>query len=363
MTMINTNYEWNINDTAILQKLKTGEQYTVRSDFFRIGSLKWNLQLCANGYAGSSMNESDLFLTLASLPPNTSRIATRAELTVDGIKYPRYLMLNYTQQSASWGWTEIFETNRDDMKECDNIKLSVDICIIDIFDKLDNNITDLFVDTELNKYRNGTDSVYAETLDFEMKIYEYLWNINDDAVIEEIMKCPNGKHFDSPIFRLKGLKWFIKIFPNGDEIDDLGNFDACLHLISLPKEIIRINIWYKITILELNHGSGFSKTNVAKLSPQQMQWWHVDMFKYQDIINADLTVNNQLNIKLEIAVLDAFDVNNISLYNDFDDEKKEIEVEVEVELPTLTRMYEWKLEKDWISLDFGVLFRYSAICE
>ncbi len=60
----------------------------------------------------------------------------------------------------------------------------------------------------------------------------YTWNIKQTSVLNAIKTAKNGQHIDSPLIMLKSLKFILKLFPNGDEPDDAGNLDVCLHLIS-----------------------------------------------------------------------------------------------------------------------------------
>jgi len=77
----------------------------------------------------------------------------------------------------------------------------------------------------------------------------YTWNINDNNLVQKILKASNEQLFESDPFSLSKLQWILLLYPNGNKKEDEGSANVFLKLLSMPIGLDKIVV---STIIKCN---------------------------------------------------------------------------------------------------------------
>ena len=318
--IINTaTYQWNIDKKTILKikECKPGDM--VLSEFFGCFGFKWFLELYPKGQT-VQQDDVNLYLTLLSMPPNLTSVALNFELILVEMdaKYGAFEQMG--SQCMSYGWpTRILK--RDDLNKLESMTFKVNIGLIDLYDKNGFAIRSTIrteneqkVD-EINGYgqeemrmkENVGRNIIAPPLDLPKE--SYIWSIRELGFIHKIHNAGNAEYFPSDVFMLHGLKWTIQICPNGSSPVRKGFFNWYLHLASLPTNINKMYIFYRILLEET--GSFYEYKTIFQCR-QPGKGWGNDKLKHKDILDID-----KFTFKLDIIIIDIFDNDGNNINNDY----------------------------------------------
>eukprot|EP01084_Bolivina_argentea_P165653 287747_1 len=68
----------------------------------------------------------------------------------------------------------------------------------------------------------------------------HVWKITDATLLNKMKSAANRDLFNSPSFTICNLRWYLKLYPNGNDKSREGCCKLFLHLIMLPKKIAKI---------------------------------------------------------------------------------------------------------------------------
>eukprot|EP01084_Bolivina_argentea_P052934 97185_1 len=304
---LNGMFEWRIIDADLvnkIKKVKTGVDF--ESEIFELGQFKWYLKFYPNGYSANYSGSTDLFLRLASIPPNIAHISANYQLMLDEKNTKHFTVSQFSSKSASFGWNKLKNT---DIQNINTFTFRAVIKIIDVFDTDGNNITNQFIDIKDFIDEKCDNIPEMPLVKFVGNMPNYIWRIDNKNLLYKMKNALNGEQFESEIFRMGRLKWMIKVFSNGEAEADVGNGDMLIYLVSLSPKLKGICVFYKISLLEL----GVMKNSTVGLTHSRMKWWTENMWKLQDIQNLE-----SLTFELNVNILDIFDKNGHNINHEYD---------------------------------------------
>lgn len=68
----------------------------------------------------------------------------------------------------------------------------------------------------------------------------FLWEIDDEKLVTEIVNADNEQKFESPEFTIANLRWKMDVYPNGKDEESKGYVNVDLRLMELPHGV-RVN--------------------------------------------------------------------------------------------------------------------------
>eukprot|EP01084_Bolivina_argentea_P263092 445177_1 len=295
-------FQWIINDIETVSSIKNahvGDRFY--SEFFRLHDLfVWYIELYPLGMVDDSCTSNthvDLYLSVASFPPNILSVAFKYKLW---LKETQTCFENFTQFAPDFemsvGWpTQTLK--HMELQRCDIYTFDVTISIIDIYDIDGNVITKDYVNNKVNIERP-----------ISFKSEEYIWRIDDINIINLWKTTPNIiDGFKSNIFMMHGFEWFMEVSANGTDTESIGSFNWYLNLLSLSNKIKRITFYYNILLEEtktiFNVSTSFDHEYCS-------EGWGDDHIK-RDAIKHLKSFTFKLNIKL----FDVFDIDNNIINN------------------------------------------------
>eukprot|EP01083_Nonionella_stella_P057459 150831_1 len=292
-TALNTlhgKFVWNITDIDEVQRIKSAQTADdFCSEIHTLGPFKWYLKFYPNGYSSSYTGCTDLFLRLASLPPNISHISVAYHLILVQKNARHFTISQFSSRSSSFGWNKLKNADIADVKEFTFI---AQVNVIEVFDSDGNVVTDEYMIDHGDDAR-VEDMQLAKTIG---GISSHIWKIEGNE-LDDVKNALNGVKFESNLFELCGLLWVIQVYPNGDTMDDMGNGDTLIQLASLSPQLTKLCIYYKVSLLEL----GVSKNSTIGLTHSRMKCWTENMWKLADIMGLE-----SVTFELEIGILDVF---------------------------------------------------------
>ena len=126
---------------------------------------------------------------------------------------------------------------------------------------------------------------------------EYTWSIHPssyDGLFDRIKHSKPGNMFKSDTFHKHGFKWHITLFPNGTDLNQLGQLQCYLSINpnSFPQQIanVEVNIAFKCGYIN-NIGNNNNNTNITSGHYNQK-------YKYIASCHGTYFAPNQLSLKL-----------------------------------------------------------------
>eukprot|EP01084_Bolivina_argentea_P291124 500313_1 len=129
----------------------------------------------------------------------------------------------------------------------------------------------------------------------------FTWKCNEKFV-QKICKAKHSQAFESKIFEIGQIKWFLRLYPNGSGKNNMGHVNLFLYIVSIPSDISKLRVKYSIVCKETethwNHikdykphamGSGWSNHRLPKDK----------LFKF-----------TSFSFKIKLAILEKYDLHN-----------------------------------------------------
>eukprot|EP01083_Nonionella_stella_P106065 305548_1 len=323
-------------DTNILERVKkapNGDAF--KSNLFTVGPFKFYMDMFPNGYDKDSIGNIDWFLNLSSLSPTLCKIAFKYKIEIIEIKheYTNTARLNHDELSVGWG-----ELKRTEIEHVNTLTFVVCIMIYDLFDERDQSLMHqnlhLFTPKPLHQlpvnqrfimslpanaefYANETQFIESRDI-----CYASLpsgcgsWTAADHE-LHLIKNSKNGEKFESDIFIANGLKWCLRMYPNGAGPNDEGRVDLGIYLVTLSPNISKLWIQYKILL----HETGTYREDTVGFARRAMGYLFITQLSFPQIQKLDM-----LSFNAEIIIFDVYnqkgnvitnyrDMHNISLGN------------------------------------------------
>ena len=129
----------------------------------------------------------------------------------------------------------------------------------------------------------------------------YIWNINDEDIINKMFQSKIGEKYESSIFEIGKLKWILLAYPNGYNSIHHGSFKLYLKLLStIPEKWKNIVICIRTKCKEIN--LLYTSIKIIKKDSRIPLWSNATLL-LKDI----LTLNpKQLTFEINIKILRIF---------------------------------------------------------
>eukprot|EP01083_Nonionella_stella_P032353 88548_1 len=88
----------------------------------------------------------------------------------------------------------------------------------------------------------------------------YTWKITDPSLVRSMKHAKNGSQWRSPIFAIGGFRWYLKVYPNGNQKDNNGYVELYLFLAFLPPKVKSLQIEQKLRLIETDTINSTTKT-------------------------------------------------------------------------------------------------------
>ena len=144
-------YTWNMADPSLVKQIKSAKRdEIVFSPVFTMFNLRWQLRLYPNRRVDDSTNKSQIFLNLKSLPPNIHSISIQRKykLMPGGIEHQYDKTLTHDSMTCAT-WLESHAISaRQIIEKYDEYIIKVDVELLTVYDKKNNDITQQYLQTE-----------------------------------------------------------------------------------------------------------------------------------------------------------------------------------------------------------------------
>ena len=105
---------------------------------------------------------------------------------------------------------------------------------------------------------------------FMLTTITYRWNIDNDK-LKDMKQANVGQVFSSDIFHFADMDWIIHVYPNGNTVNNKGNFQSFLRIASEPIRFNLILVCCRIACIETSSSftwmSDFSKSKYHGCGP------------------------------------------------------------------------------------------------
>jgi len=268
--------KWKIDDTLLSDLKKANEMKRFESD---ICYNMWVLGCVPNGIKKD--NESTVFkiyLKLCALPPNISKIKVKFNiLCIETKKHLKYIYNDFDYKHKYWQTDKLCKRSYLIFNDFDILRFKADIEIIEQYDLNNNELSSNawkqhierktvpelitqytpFDEQQLQVLVSGFLRRYFE----QHKLYHFVqivhgfypkvhgdlftWNISCEQILK-LSQLNYKQRFDSKIFNISNLKWFLQIYPNGYRPEDEGFCSVYLILAYLPSILKEITIHFGV---------------------------------------------------------------------------------------------------------------------
>ena len=210
-------YRWKISNKDIMTKIKTAPNCIgFFNDLFELFGIKMLVEIVPNGDTKDDIGDCVLYIWIASFPVNLSAISVFAILTCHETNTKYRGSFQFDKESSVIRWdpdTLKFE----DIMNVDQLTFKVEMILIDIFDKNGYCMTNEWIQSWRSRPKLNELSM--------IELGEYEWKV-DKLIMDEMQNAPNGKAFNSPIFKIGPIQWmfevlflsFIHLFPASNYI-------------------------------------------------------------------------------------------------------------------------------------------------
>jgi len=138
----------------------------------------------------------------------------------------------------------------------------------------------------------------------------HTWIIKDKATIKRLHKAIPSDAVDSIIFEMHGMKWFLRLRPNGlSHRQHLGNVFLILYCTGLPPHRSSINFRYKLCLTETNtiyKQSATFKADYMNIS------WDLGVLK-----TSQITKLKQFSLSVTIELLAIYDGKGVDVLHEY----------------------------------------------
>eukprot|EP01083_Nonionella_stella_P167052 560457_1 len=165
----------------------------------------------------------------------------------------------------------------------------------------------------------------------------YTWKITDPSLVRSMKNAKNGAKWKSPVFSIGGFRWYLKVYPNGNESASNGYVSLYLHLAFLPPKAKSLSIGQESRLIETDT---MYSVGGATYDKDHMSWGSPKTLKTENIQNLTTLT---FSVKVDVyGVIDHEDNDVTNQYiNTNDEESKQM---TKTRLDSLTTYVE-KLEQ------------------
>eukprot|EP01083_Nonionella_stella_P282585 961552_1 len=142
-------YTWNITDQTLVTRIKTakpGQKF--KSPVFTMFNFRWFLVLWPNGQTKKSTGKTQIYLTLVTFSGNVKSMRVARKYTFVELDVVREAINTVTHKHMYTTVWPAGSVNFQDIQNCSQFTLKVDVELFAVLDKDDNDITNRYLQNE-----------------------------------------------------------------------------------------------------------------------------------------------------------------------------------------------------------------------
>eukprot|EP01083_Nonionella_stella_P171885 588187_1 len=362
--------KWKIDSSLLCDLRNANEMKRFESD---ICNNMWVLGCVPNGIKKD--NEASVFkiyLKLCALPPNISKIKVKFNIIcIETKKHIKYIYNDFDYKHKYWQTDKLCKRNYLIFNDFDTLRFKAEIEIIEQYDtnynelssnlwkhKIQNHTIQDMISTASSpslsshqlkmlvigytrRYIPYTVHIIAVLID---KFYPqhtdrglFTWNINLEQIIK-LSKLNAKQRFDSKIFTISNLKWFLQIYPNGYRPEDEGFCSVYLILAYLPSILKEITIHFSVycpqTMSNFSTIHTFNHSRDGRGTRRMLSLRHLNKIYYNGYDTGNGTQKEHKFISFDCCI------NILRIRND----RHHIIYQYPFTLDTLNTHVEWKID-------------------
>eukprot|EP01083_Nonionella_stella_P065828 172817_1 len=221
-------------DLQLLPAMKNAanEEYFT-GDAFSVGPFKWRFKIYPNGQKDSRKGHVILFLKLLCLSPSIQQIIYYFNITVPEANVSHCGFETAFDGHLTYGWPKLTLLLKD-IQCLERMTYNVDITVLRITE----------TNGECHKY--GTKASFMQSSFIAHNYGLYRWNISDAFTINKLRNANPADKYESDMFQAIGFKWYLDLYPNGVDEEDVNHSRFYLNILSLPTNIASVIVDYTL---------------------------------------------------------------------------------------------------------------------
>ena len=129
----------------------------------------------------------------------------------------------------------------------------------------------------------------------------FTWKCKEQLV-SKLRHSKHSQAFESKIFEIGNIKWFLRLYPNGSGKNNMGFVNLFLYLCSMPINISKLRVKYSISCTE----TGTNWNHIKDYKPNAMgSGWSNHRLSREKLFQF-----NTFSFKCNLVILEKYDKNN-----------------------------------------------------
>ena len=302
--MTGKTYTWKITDLSLIEKMKNAKvkEAFFSPKFYLYPPFRWELEIYPNGSQEAQQGCVDIYVNLIALSPTINSVKMRRKYTFEeaNVFCDRINPKDITSDNMyanSWPKGTL---KFADFTKYNQFTFTVEVEILAVFDKDDEDITMKYVPNDDETKSDDHNTIYSRA---NHDAQSYAWNITDPSMIKQMKAAKNKQVFVSPKFySYPPLRWYIRLYPNGDRNDHAGKVNFYVHLVALSPNVKAIRVKRRYTFEQRNVSYYAINNSDVTHDAMYLQGWPTTKLSL-----SDLQKHDQFTFKVEIEILAVFD--------------------------------------------------------
>ena len=182
-----------------------------------------------------------------------------------------------------------------DLKDLESFTVRALVSIHDVFDG-EEKVTDRYV----TEYDNGGALELVKPQDLNVEMESFVWTVEEvllkDMQSDSVIAAQSS--FESDRFEMFGMKWFLEIYPNGDEEGNTGHSVMKVHVDGVSSAVKVVCVRYTICVEETD--TKFISEGMFG-ADRRVSSWGTDRISTEKFKNLQ-----SLKVTVELELVDVF---------------------------------------------------------
>eukprot|EP01084_Bolivina_argentea_P185555 319971_1 len=286
----NEEYIWSIFDKDIIKELKCApNMFVYTSDIFMLHGLRYFIAFYPNGWREERIGKYCIFLHCLEKIASYHHVKVQFVFNETNVQKLKYWTIDDDNN-----YKQLFFNNNQDIEDLNSFTFTVNIKML-----ADDYSIDKLQPLEISETRLGV----------------FCWRIPYD-LLNNMKEAEIGQMFDSEMFEMFGMKWYLSCYPNGmnQNRDNAGFVILCINNVTLPVIESVVSVKYTMCVNERY------KNVQCGYFDYKNRWRRWGTRKTPDILSTNTFKGlNYLSIKLEMLLIDALEYikyeENVTLNN------------------------------------------------
>eukprot|EP01083_Nonionella_stella_P022816 63076_1 len=320
-------YEWLIDEAllnTILQSNEIGQKY--ESNIYQN---IWCLSCYPNGIDQNSKGKTVLGVQICMFPQHITKIKAKLELSCPQLNKVWSTLVDFDVHHKTYKTWNLATLSKFELNGLDHVVFVVQIVIIQQYTQGDhgdyipykplfknkleldryftnvmhfeNNILNYAIHADFQSHTNEhVGNVICSLIKKYYPLHTWTWDITDQNLLSRLVVGNNMDKYESNLFEIDGLRWYLKLYPNGYNRKTHGYVQLFVTLACLPLHVKNV-----LAIIRLScHQTLTSYTFFADISKKHKTWgWHRNFSVHELHSLFLLNQCNRLTFECEIKVL------------------------------------------------------------